>query len=128
MSSTDARLGAPVPILRMFDVAAAYDFYLDDLGFAVEWEHRFEPDLPLYARIRRDDLVLDLSEHHGDGTPGTALWIPVGDVEALHRELAAKRHPRSRPGIERDAPGGPTVTVLDPSGNELRFCQPTRRP
>ena len=109
----------------MFEPAAAYDFYLDYLGFEVAWEHRFEPDLPLYARIRRDAATIDLTEHYGDGTPGTVLWIPVDDVEALRRDLVGKRHPRSRPGIDGDAPGGPTLTVTDPSSNSLRFCQPT---
>ncbi len=39
----------------------------------MKWEHRFEPGLPLYARVRRDQAVLDLSEHHGDGTFGNTL-------------------------------------------------------
>lgn len=116
-------LGTPVPVVRIFDQAAAYDFYLDYLGFAVEWEHRFEPELPLYARIRRDKTVLDLSEHHGDGTPGTVLWIPVKDVWALHAELHATTYPKLRPGVDPDAPGGPTLTVLDPFGNSIRFAQ-----
>ena len=124
MAGSRATLATPVPLLRMFDSAAAYDFYLDYLGFEVQWEHRFEPDLPLYTRIRRDGTTIDLTEHHGDGTPGTVLWIPVDDVAALHEELIGKRHPRSRPGVDRDAPGGPTLTVTDPSGNTLRFCQP----
>ena len=38
----------PIPILRMFDEAKAREFYLDFLGFSVEFEHRFEADLPLY--------------------------------------------------------------------------------
>lgn len=31
-----------IPILRMFDEAKAREFYLDFLGFSVEFEHRFE--------------------------------------------------------------------------------------
>ena len=34
-------LGKTVPILRMFDEAKAKEFYVDFLGFAVDWEHRF---------------------------------------------------------------------------------------
>jgi hypothetical protein len=128
VSTDNAHLGTPVPVLRMFDAAPTYDFYLDYLGFRVEWEHRFEPGLPLYARIRLDDVTIDLSQHYGDGTPGTVLWIPVDDVESLHRDLIGKQHPRSRPGIEHDAPGGPTMTVIDPSSNRLRFCEPLERP
>ena len=41
----------PIPILRMFDETKAREFYLDFLGFSVEFEHRFEADLPLYLGI-----------------------------------------------------------------------------
>lgn len=118
-------LGAPIPVLRVHDDALARDFYLRWLGFEIEWEHRFEPDLPLYVRLRRDAAVLDLSEHHGDGTPGGVVWIPIGDVSSLRYELQKRGHPRARPGIERSAPGGPTMTLTDPFGNVLRFCQPS---
>jgi catechol 2,3-dioxygenase-like lactoylglutathione lyase family enzyme len=42
-----------VPILRIFDVAKAREFYLDYLGFRSDWEHRFEPGLPLYMQNYR---------------------------------------------------------------------------
>ena len=68
-------LGAPVPILRSFDAARTKAFYLGFLGFKPVFEHRFEPDMPLYMGVRRGDCVLHLSEHHGDGTPGAAVRI-----------------------------------------------------
>ena len=30
------------PILRIFDVAKAKEFYLDFLGFTLDWQHSFE--------------------------------------------------------------------------------------
>ena len=48
----------------------------------------------------------------------------MADVRALHAELTAQRHHSSRPGLDPDGPGGPSVTVTDPSGNQLRFAQP----
>lgn len=119
-----AGVGAPVPVLRILDETEARRFYVEHLGFAVVFEHRFEPGLPLYLRVRRGACELDLSEHHGDGTFGSVVWIPVADVRALHAELATRPHPRLRPGIDADAPGGPTMDVTDPFGNVLRFCQP----
>ena len=94
------RMLAPVPILRMFDVAKAREFYLDFLGFAVIAEHRFSPDLPLYMQVQRDGCVLHLSEHHGDSTPGAALRIEVDDIDALHAEFTATGYAYARPGIE----------------------------
>jgi len=31
-----------IPLLRIFDVAKAKEFYVGFLGFAIDWEHRFE--------------------------------------------------------------------------------------
>jgi len=42
-----------IPTLRMFDIAKAREFYLDYLGFQVDFEHRFEPGLPLFLGISR---------------------------------------------------------------------------
>ena len=39
-----------VPIVRIFDVAKAHEFYCGFLGFAIDWEHRFGDDFPLRSR------------------------------------------------------------------------------
>ena len=57
----------PRDLVRQYDKmieAKAREFYLDYLGFGVEFEHRFEADLPLYLGISRNGLQLHLSEHH----------------------------------------------------------------
>ena len=59
-----------VPIVRIFDVAKAGEFYLGFLGFTVDWEHRYGDNFPLYMQISRSGLRLHLSEHAGDATPG----------------------------------------------------------
>jgi hypothetical protein len=68
---------APIPILRMFDEAKARELYIDWLG----------------------DCRLHLGEHHGDGTPGTAIRIRVDELEAYHQDLLAKRYKYGRPGL-----------------------------
>jgi hypothetical protein len=45
--------GKTTPILRIFDEAKAKEFYIDFLGFKVDWEHRFEAGLPLYMQISK---------------------------------------------------------------------------
>ena len=47
-----------VPILRSFDEGKAREFYVGWLGFTVDWEHRFEPGLPLYMQVSRAGIVL----------------------------------------------------------------------
>jgi hypothetical protein len=67
--------GAVIPILRIFDIGKADEFYQEFLGFSVDWDHRFDADASLYRQISRGNLVLHLSEHHGDSSPGVALRV-----------------------------------------------------
>ena len=92
-----------IPILRSFDEAKAREFYLDYLGFSVDFEHRFAPDLPLYMAVSRAGMILHISEHYGDAMPGGAVFIETTGLRAFHAELTAKKYKFLRPGIE-DAP------------------------
>jgi ribosomal-protein-alanine N-acetyltransferase len=109
-----------VPVLRIFDPDKAKEFYVAYLGMTVDWEHRFEPGLPLYLQVSRGGLVLHLSEHHGDGTPGTVVYVDTTDVAGLHAELRAKQYSHLNPGLDTDEIGT-HMSLLDPFGNTLRF-------
>lgn len=111
-----------IPILRIFDVAKAQEFYCDFLGFAVVMEHRHEPDLPLYMAIARAGLELHLSEHHGDASPGSTTFVWMTGIRQFQAELTAKHYGYGRPGIDRE-PWGEQMEVHDPFGNRIRFCQ-----
>lgn len=117
------RIGPATPIFRMFDQAKAREFYVDYLGFAVVFEHRFEENFPLYMGLERDGLTLHLSEHHGDCCPGGAIRVEVQDIAALHREIQAKNYGYANPGIEDQPWGTREVSVTDPFGNRLTFFQ-----
>lgn len=116
-------LSMGIPILRIFDEAKAKQFYLDFLGFRMDWDHRFAPGMPLYMQVSRSGLQLHLSEHHGDASPGSTVFVWMEGIDTLHAELIGKRYPYSRPGIEEDGPGGRTLQVPDPFGNRIRFCE-----
>jgi catechol 2,3-dioxygenase-like lactoylglutathione lyase family enzyme len=110
-----------VPILRIFDVAKAKEFYLGYLGFRADWEHRFEPGLPLYLQVSRDGCVLHLSEHYGDASPGATVFLRVTGIEALQQELNGKNYAYQRPGIEHAPWNARVMQLTDPFGNRLRF-------
>ncbi|HRN89134.1 glyoxalase superfamily protein [Hyphomicrobium sp.] len=112
-----------VPILRSFDEAKAREFYVGFLGFAVDWTHRFEPDLPLYMQVSRDGIAFHISEHHGDATPGSHVRVEVTGLAAFHAELIAKAYRNNRPGLERPPWGGVEMTVTDPAGNRITFAE-----
>jgi uncharacterized glyoxalase superfamily protein PhnB len=111
-----------IPIFRIFDEAKARQFYCDYLGMTVDFEHRFEPGMPLYMQVKRDDLVFHLSEHHGDGTPGSRMYIMTDSLDDLHAELRGKDYPYLRPGIEDQPWGHRNMSIQDPFGNTLIFA------
>jgi catechol 2,3-dioxygenase-like lactoylglutathione lyase family enzyme len=113
-----------VPIFRIFSLEKAKEFYLDFLGFKADWEARFEPDAAVYMQVSRQELILHLSEHFGDATPGSTAYVYMTGVEDLHRELNAKRYRQMRPGLQRQDWGMTEVWVTDPFGNHLRFGEP----
>lgn len=119
----DIRFEFVVPILRIFDVAKADEFYLRFLGFKVDWEHRFDDNAPLYRQISRGDLVFHLSEHHGDGSPGARVRVMMKGVEALHREISSKGYRYMRPGLEKTEWGTLETGAIDPFGNLIRFVE-----
>ena len=114
-------LGKVTPILRIFDEAKAREFYVDFLGFTVDWEHRFEAGMPLYMQVSKENCSLHLSEHFGDGSPGVHIRIETSDVDEFQQSLIAKRYKHARPGVEDMPWGSREMTIADPSGNRLTF-------
>lgn len=117
------RFGPPIPILRMFDEAKANEFYVDFLGFTIDWQHRFENGLPLYMQISKDGCTLHLSEHHGDASPGAALRIETAGLDAFQKTLLAKQYRYARPDIEETPWGSRDMSIRDPFGNRLTFTE-----
>lgn len=114
---------ATIPVLRMFSVEKAKGFYLDFLGFKLDWEHRFEESTPLYMQVSRDGLTLHLSEHHGDGTPGSVTFVRMKGLDRFHSDIMSKGYKYLRPGIEDREWNAREMTVIDPFGNRIRFTE-----
>lgn len=103
-----------VPIMRVADAGVAAQWYAR-LGFNVEFEHRFEPNLPAYVGIRREGAQIHLSEHAGDARPGTLVYIWVDAVDPIAAEF----------GVTVDAaPWGREISLTDPDHNRLRVAEP----
>jgi len=113
-----------IPVLRVFDHAKALDFYVGFLGMAVDWEHRFDPTAPIFLQVSRGGLILFLSEHHGDGSPGANVHVRMTGLDAFHAEITAKGYRFMRPGIQAQSWGLREMTVIDPFGNHLCFAEP----
>lgn len=103
-----------IPILRVEDAATAVAWY-ERLGFAEQWEHRFEPELPAFVEVVRGGVRLFLSEHRGDARPDTLVYLRVRDVDAVAREFGVPVN---------DAPWAREIELRDPDGNRLRIGTP----
>ena len=110
-----------IPLLRIFDVEKAREFYVDFLGFAVDWEHHFDGNSPAYLQVSRGGLVLHLTEHYGDCCPGSTVFVWMTGVEEFHEELSSRNYKYLRPGLETTFYDARCVEVIDPFGNRIRF-------
>ncbi|MBE8968978.1 VOC family protein [Nostocales cyanobacterium LEGE 12452] len=114
-------MSSVIPIFRIFDIPKTLEFYVDWLGFTVDWEHRYGENFPIYMQVSKDDIVFHLSEHYGDACPGSKVYIEyTGDLQAYQKELSRKDYRYYKPCVEKE-PGGVTMELIDPFGNKILF-------
>ncbi len=110
-----------IPTFRITDYEKSKSFYVDGLGFSIDWEHRFEPDFPVYMQITRDGLSLSLSEHTGDCQAGGLVNLYVESVDEWYKDLQSRGvSVKERPN-ESLQKGLRNMTVVDPDGNKIRI-------
>jgi uncharacterized glyoxalase superfamily protein PhnB len=119
------------PQFRITNPQRSLAFYVGGLGFKVDWEHRFEPGLPVFMQLTRAGQSIFLTEHAGDCKVGGATYfvVPdvdscykvVPDVDSCYKEFVSRGVVVTEP--PEDAPYGPReMLVTDPDGNRLRFA------
>ncbi len=112
-----------VPAFRITSYEKSKKYYVDILGFTIEWEHRFEPNFPVFMSLKRDNMSIYLTEHSGDCQVGGLIHFVIPDVDSWYREF------RDRGARISDPPnndlGFINMTVTDPDGNQLRFMEPS---
>lgn len=116
-----------IPILRIFDIEKANEFYVDYLGFSVEWVHHFEGQTPAYMQITRDGMTLHLTEHHGDCCPGSSVFVMMEDIQTFYLEIKEKNYGYLNPALETTFYETMSFEVTDPFGNRIRFNQRIKR-
>jgi catechol 2,3-dioxygenase-like lactoylglutathione lyase family enzyme len=107
------------PILRVQNLVASVDYYVNVLGFKIDWQ-----DPGIMTSVSRERCCIFLCE--GDqGHPGSWVWIGVDDAEALFAEYRGKgakiRHPPT------NYPWACEMQVEDPDGNVLRLGSDTKK-
>ncbi len=118
MSTKDAATVAVeciIPILKVSNLPNSIRYYVDVLGFKVDWGESESSDM---ASVSRDDKAIMLCQ--GDqGLPGTWVWIGVEDIEPLYEQYRARgarlRH------APANHPWAYEMQIEDPDGHVLRF-------
>ena len=100
------------PILRVRSIEASIDYYVQRLGFKIDWQ------TAMFVSVSRDKCHIFLSE--GDqGHAGSWVWCGVEDAEALFDECRASgatlRHPPTNYAWAYE------MQVEDLDGNVLRL-------
>jgi hypothetical protein len=112
-----------IPLLRSLDEAKTKEFYIDFLGFKLDWANRSTG--ALFMQVSLDECVLHLSEHSGDARPGAAIKLHTDNIEAYVEQLVAKEYPpgvaEQGPGVTEQPWGSLDMVLVDPSGNRLIF-------
>lgn len=108
------------PILRVRDVLAAVDYYVDKLGFQQQWVWG-EP--PNFACVVRDETAFFLSLDC-QGQFGTWVYVNVDDVDAVYEQYQQSgarivQPPTNFPWGMRE------MNVEDLDGHRLRIGSPT---
>lgn len=125
-SSHEFEVGSSIPVLKMLDEAAAKAFYIDYLGFAIDWEHRFEPtspESPLYMQVRLGDAVIHLNGHAEEDAPISEVRIPVRGLDNYCEYLRSKDAAYPKPSVvdPRYEGRNTDMNIFDPFDNYLVF-------
>lgn len=109
-----------IPTFRILDYEQAKAFYIEFLGFKVDWEHRFGENAPVYMQVSRNSLVLHLSENERFQT-GMIVFVETTGLEEFHHQLSEKANGSLIPDILKTNWNTKQMEIEDPFGNLLRF-------
>lgn len=113
-----------IPILDVRDVSRALDYYVQKLGFKIEFRYQEDPDN--YAGVYRDNVYLHMQWQHPDefekGTAGRLRFrILVTDPDAIFQEYKDKGIIDEKTQIRDTEWGTREFGIRDLDGNGLIF-------
>lgn len=125
-----------VIVVPVSDVDRAKKFYADQLGFAVDVDHRDGDFRVVQLTPPGSACSITIGTGLNPSDPGTlgGLQITVNDIEQAHAELVARgvdagdiqhfEHGQPRPGMDPDGqPFNSFVFFADPDGNRWGLQQ-----
>ena len=123
-----------IPVLRIFSPDAASQFYVEFLGFTLDFGGPSQGgDSPWYAQVSRPGATLHLTEQQYEPGPGATvdIWIAGLDDyrdQLMGKDLGVYGPALGVPGITETHWGARVMTLPDPFGNHLRISEPIDEP
>lgn len=104
-----------VPILRVDNLSASFEYYVDVLQFEKRWDWGEPPD---YGCVALGKVELFLCQE-GQGQPGTWVYLFIDAIDEYHRIIRDRgaeilTEPTNEPWGMRE------IQVRDPDGHILR--------
>ncbi len=109
-----------IPTFRITDYEKAIEFYIDLLGFKVDWEHKFGETEPIYMQISKNGLVLHLSENVRFKN-GVIIFVETKGIEQFRNNILNTENENLIPEILTTNWNTKQLEIEDPFGNLLRF-------
>jgi len=123
---------ATIPVLRIFAIDPALQFYVDFLGFTLDFGGpNGGPGTAYYGQVSYGATTLHLAEAAYSASQGATVFVWIDGIEQLRERLNDRRTEVPvwgpavwTPEIEKAQWNGRVLTVADPFGNHLRFSEP----
>lgn len=112
--------------LHVENISRSLKFYIDKLGFILEWHHQLKPGEPRIAQLSAEDQHLLLSEFGGDGESKAVVEFATANLSDVHKKVAGRGIDMVFTSGDQDSAAG--IEVADPDGNRLRFRQALSSP
>lgn len=113
-----------IPILKVFDVIRAKEFYVDVMGFKVEWERGSDEKSNIYMILSYEHILLYFTAYDDEVASVSSVFIEFSGLKEYHEFLMERKvgylfaDPNMTPWKSL------SMEVIDPFGNKLLFCEP----
>lgn len=108
------------PVFQITDYPQAMAFYVDWLGFRIDWEDR-PASGGVYVQISRGSIVLHLTNYAHESCIGSRALAEFTGLLAFHRLLLQKESTFPTPQVQKTTWNDKVMQLelFDPAGNCL---------
>jgi len=113
------------PIFQITDYPQAVAFYIDWLGFSLDWEDDPTADGRRYLQVSRGSIVLHLTNVPSMSCPGSRAVAEFTGLPAFHRILLQKQSVFPTPELQKTTWHDKVMQLelMDPAGNCLVLAE-----